>query len=94
MYTHPLIKKIPYFSDSGMIYREYSLKGAIEKLEKFQFLIHPDFWNNTNINWFKNYDLLVEKYERNIREFEEEEKSIYKKYIMNRKSKDKKFFSK
>ena len=92
MYTSPYLKNIPYYSDSGMNFREYSLEDVISNKTNCQFLIHPDFWNNSAMSWHENYKLLVEQEIGKLRNFEKYELQMYDNYIKTRKDKDKLFF--
>ena len=94
MYTSNYFQKISYYSDSGMKFREYSLKEVILKNINCQFLIHPDFWNECELSWSENYSNIVEKVIMKLKNFEKFEKDVYDNYIKTRETKDKLFFNK
>ncbi|MDC3029322.1 hypothetical protein OA189_03200, partial [Prochlorococcus sp. AH-716-P20] len=94
MYTNSNYKNIPYFSDSGMQFREFSLEEVISNQISCQFLIHPDFWNNKKLDWHTNYSNRVNQVIEKLKSFKKFEEKVYDDYMRNRKEKDKKFFRK
>jgi len=91
VYAHPDFKPLKYYSDSGMCWREKSLRQAVESEFRCQFLIHPDFWNEEELTWNENIDRRCESCSAQLTEVAEQEKEILRQYLANRAEHDAKF---
>ena len=50
------MKKFKYISDSCQNWREFDLEVALQKFNKIQVLIHPEWWGDTNVKWKEHLD--------------------------------------
>lgn len=91
VYTDADFKRLIYYSDSGMVFREKTLDKAIEEQASCQFLIHPDFWNDVNISWTENIDDLLARVVGEMKDFCESEKRVVAQYLFDRETLDKRF---
>lgn len=89
MYADPKLKEVKYYSDSGMSFREKTLQEVCEdQTGPCQFLIHPDYWNETHTEWVLNLDNLVNQRIKQLESFANKEKVKFTSYFLNRDKHD------
>jgi len=91
VYIHPEFRAMRYYSDSGMNWREKTLAEAVETESRCQFLIHPDFWNDTATDWFSNLDARRDAVVAELDATVEAEKRMLRDYLARRDQRDAEF---
>ncbi len=91
VYIHPEFREMRYYSDSGMSWREKTLAEAVESERRCQFLIHPDFWNETPLDWFDNLDARRNAVVADLDTTVEAEKQMLRDYLARRDQRDAEF---
>jgi len=88
VYIHRDLKALRYYSDSGMAWREKTLAEAVRTETRCQFLIHPDFWNEAERDWFVNLDAVRDQVVADLDAVAGAEKQMLRDYLARRDAQD------
>ena len=91
LYAHDAFRTLSYFSDSGMVWREKNLRQVVETEQRCQLLVHPDFWNDEEIDWIENLDRLCVRCHSDLDAVAAHEKSVLQNYLAKREEHDARF---
>jgi hypothetical protein len=83
-YSHPFFKDIAYISDSRKMFRHHDILHFFKENKKVQMLIHPIWWNKTDMNRSEILQRLFSNISSEIRQhINYEERSIEKYLALN-----------
>ncbi len=81
-YSSFYMKKFKYISDSCQNWREFDLEVALQKFDKIQVLIHPEWWGDKEVKWKEHLDqisrILIKQKSDKIKEL----KKRYSNYLI------------